>query len=161
VPGPRLTAGTEESLPGAGAVRQEAPVPSGTGAGPRVEPAWPGVGGPGGPGEGLMAEGRLDRRAHGVNVDADRRQRAPVQVTEQATAGETCDFRLDAPGRGAVLTQDGSGRLDGGGQGQQEVLATEVGVTEPDGILVGPHPDGDGVRGHVSRHGCLHIVSIC
>jgi hypothetical protein len=39
-----------------------------------------------------MAEGRLDRGAHGVDVDASRRQRVPVQVPEQATGTEvnTC-----------------------------------------------------------------------
>ena len=134
-PGLRLAAGAVAGLRGARAEGEEGAIPSIEGGGPRAEPAGLVVDGPGGAGEGLLAEGGLGRRAHGVDIDPDRSQRAPVQVTEQAAPGQANDLRLDAPGRDAVLAQDGAGGLAGGGQGEQEVLAAEVGVPESAGVL--------------------------
>ena len=65
--------------------------------------------GPGSAIKGFRAEGCLGRRAHGTDIDSDRGQRVPVQITEQAAPGKADDRRLDAPGRDAVLTQDGAG----------------------------------------------------
>jgi hypothetical protein len=97
-----------------------------------------------------------------VDVDSDGGQRAPVQVAEQAAPGEPLDFCLDPPGGDAVLAQDDAsqatvaGRLVGG-QGGQEVLAAEVGVPEPDGVLVGLFRDGAGVRGQNGPEFTLEI----
>jgi hypothetical protein len=125
-PGLRLAAGALEGLPGTGAEGEEGAVPPGEGGGPRAGPAGLAADGPGGAGEGLLAEGRLGGGAHGVDVDPDRGQRAPVQVAEQAAPGQADDLRLGAPGRDAVLAQDRAGRLAGGGQGEQEVLDSAI-----------------------------------
>jgi len=106
--------------------------------------------------QGVRSEGCLDRGAHGADVDPDDGERVPVEVPEQGGPGSAGDFRLDPSGRDAVLAQDGPGRLVRGGQGEQEMLAAEVAVPEPEGMLISDDRDGDRVRGHTSNR-----VNIC
>ena len=89
-------------------------------------------------------------------------QRGPVQVAEQSRASQPGQLRLDT-GRGqAVFAERGAGRVIGGGQREQDVLAAQVAVAEPDGMVEGPHPDRAGVRVEVPGfRRRVHIVSLC
>jgi hypothetical protein len=112
--------------------------------------------------EGIGFQRRLDHGAHGVEVDPDGRERVPVKAAEQAgpgpVTGMTDDLLLNALRRYAVLAQDGARRQTGRDQGKQEVLAADVTVAEPAGMLQARvrTATASGVPGSItaSRPGC-------
>src|SRR5260370_29122335 len=109
-----------------------------------LSPGWPSAltGGGEGSGEGVGAERRFDPGADDVEVDADESQRLTVEAAQRVRRLAPPDgaqyFRLDAFGRDALVAQDRASRLGRRGRGQQQVLAADVVVPEPAGILLGP-----------------------
>jgi hypothetical protein len=125
-----------------------------------LPPGWPPAlaGDREGPGEGVRAECRLDPGTDNVQVDADGRQRVCVQAAHRggrlAPAGGAQYFRLDAVGRDALVAQHRAGRLAGRGGGQQQVLAADVTVPEPAGIVPGLGDDvASGIGEALEHHG--------
>ena len=99
----------------------------------------------GGAGERLRPERGLDPGPHRVQVDPDRGQRVLVQAAEQAgpcaQPDPADDLLLDEFRRDAVRAQDRAGRLAGADRGEQDVLAAHVAVSQPAGMLAGPHDE--------------------
>jgi hypothetical protein len=133
-----------DRFPGRGAT----PVPPGhepgghVAAGARqVQPGRAGASldGPAGVREGIGFEGRFDPGAHGAQIDPDGRERVPVKAAEQAgpdpVTGKTSNLLLNALRCDAALAQEGARWLAGRDQGEQEMLAADVTVPEPGGML--------------------------
>jgi hypothetical protein len=95
--------------------------------------------GPAGVREGIRFEGRFDPGAHGAQIDPDGRERVPVKTAEQAgpgpVTGKTGNLLLNALRCDAALAQEGSRSLAGRDQSEQEMLAADVTVPEPAGML--------------------------
>jgi hypothetical protein len=107
-----------------------------------LSPGWPSApaGGGEGSGEGVRAERRFDPVADDVEVDAEESQRLAVdpaqQIGRRAPPDSPQYLRLDACGGDAPVAQDRAGRLGGRSRGQQQVLAADVVVPKPAGILL-------------------------
>ena len=91
--------------------------------------------------EGIRFEGRFDPGTHGAQIDPDGRERVPVKAAEQAgpgpVTGMTDDLLLNALRCDAALGQEGARWLAGRDQSEQEMLAADVTVPEPAGMLQG------------------------
>jgi hypothetical protein len=133
-----------------------APVPAGhepgqhvaAGAG-EVQPGRAGTSldGPAGVREGIRCEGRFDPGAHGAQIDPDGRERVPVKAAEQAgpgpVTGMTDDLLLNALRCDAAFAQEGARWLAGRDQSEQKMLAADVTMPEPAGMLQGEGQDGE------------------
>ena len=102
---------------------------------------------PDGAGEGARPERRLDLCPHGVDR-SDGGQRVTVQGAEQAgrlpEPDQADDLGLHALRGDTVVAQDGGRRFAGGGGGEQEMLAADMAVPQPAGVLLGLNHDGTG-----------------
>src|SRR6202034_1545339 len=139
--------------------RRAAPVPAGNepgghvAAGGQVQPGRAGISldAPPGVREACGCEGRLDPGAHGAQIDPDGRERVRVKAAEQAgpgaVTGKTDDLLLNALRCDAALAQEGARWLAGRDQSEQEMLAADVTVPEPAGMLQGEGQGGEGLGG--------------
>src|SRR5260370_9812257 len=141
--------------PGTGGVRRGHGAPGPAPAAPAAdEPRRPGtrapaqvpVRCPGGVGECLRPEGRLDPGPDRVEIDPDSGQRVPVQAAEQADPraqpDPAHDLLFDQFRRYAVRAHDRAARLAVGNGGEQDVLAADVAVPEPAGGLLAGGDEG-------------------
>ena len=87
------------------------------------------------PGQRLRPEARQRALAHGFEIDPDGRERGLVKAAEDAAAPEPHQLLLDSVRPQAVRAQHGGGRVIAADQREQQMLAAQVAVPEPDRVL--------------------------
>jgi hypothetical protein len=121
-------------------------IPPGGAPAPRSRPACPAR-----PAERLRPEGPRHAVAHGVDVDPDGCQRGPVEIPEHAVARHPDDLFLDAVRGDPVRAQHGRGRVIRASQGEQDVLAADVGMSQPERVLERAVLDRDDALGQTPK----------
>ena len=106
--------------------------------------------------EGPWPERRLDPFPHHIQIDPDGSQRLAVQGAEQAgrlaEPDEADDLGLDCLRGDTMLAQDRAHWFAGGSGREQQMLAADIAVSEPAGMVVGLDHHSARLTGEALEH---------